>query len=78
MASFYLAVLTLYYPRVNLATFRVTALVGGLISISSAVCYVILRGSVVLVLSHLPLVAVSLYALVLSFTKRPIGGKING
>ena len=78
LTAFYLAVLTLYYPRVNLATFRVTALVGALVGTSSAACYTIMsHRSVARVLFHLPLVSVSLYALVLSFTTRSIGGKIN-
>ncbi|MFB0504503.1 MAG: hypothetical protein ACETWE_11765 [Candidatus Bathyarchaeia archaeon] len=71
MTPVYLAILALYYPRVNIATLRVTALVGVIIAFYNVLVNFILAPSLwwngVL---HMPLLTVSAYALILSFTKR--------
>jgi len=71
MTPVYLAILTLYHPRVNIATLRVTALVGVIIAFYNVLVNFILASSLwwngVL---HMPLLTVSTYALILSFTKR--------
>ena len=73
MTPVYLAILTLYYPKVNLLTLRITSLVGLIIGFyNMQVNFVfvpeLLWWSGVL---HLPLVALSIYGLVLSLKKTP-------
>jgi len=71
MTPVYLAILTLYHPNVNMATLRVTSLVGVIIGIYNVLVNFILATSLwwngIL---HIPLLAVSAYALALSFIKR--------
>ena len=71
MTPVYLAILTLYHPRVNIATLRVTGLVGVIIGFYNVLVNFILATSLwwngIL---HIPLLTVSAYALVLSFIKR--------
>ena len=72
MTPVYLALLILYYPKVNLATLRVTSLLGTIIGCGSMVASFIIDPAVrwwdgVL---HLPLVFISIYALFLSFKKK--------
>jgi hypothetical protein len=68
MTPVYLGILTLYYPKVNIATLRVTSLVGIIIGFWNMLYFLNpdLRWLAVL---HLPLVFISIYALVLSFRK---------
>lgn len=68
MTPVYLAILTLYYPEVNIATLRVTSLVGIIIGFYNMMTnFLIDPGRLwwngVL---HIPLVVISIYALVLS------------
>ncbi len=68
MTPVYVALLTLYWPKVNIATLRVTSLVGFIISLyqmhlSFYVMPSILWWSGVL---HIPLLVISLYGLILS------------
>ncbi len=74
MTPVYLAVLTLFWPRVNLALVRVTALVGIVIAFWNMMgAFVFTRywyNGVV----HAPLAVLSVYAAVLSFV-RPRGGE---
>jgi hypothetical protein len=72
MTPVYIGLLTIYYPRVNIATLRVTSLVGLIIGIYNMIenfCInpAILWWNGVL---HIPLLIISLYGLLLSFTKR--------
>ena len=71
MTPVYLAILTIYYPKVNMATLRVTSLLGLIIGfwnmIANFVTYFdILWWNGVL---HIPLVLISAYAFILSFRK---------
>lgn len=70
MTPVYLAILTLYYPRINVATLRVTSLVGVFIGFYNVLANFILSSSLwwngVL---HMPLLTISVYGLVLSFKK---------
>lgn len=72
MTPVYIGLLTLYWPKVNIATLRVTSLVGLSIGIANMFTNFLVRPSVnwwngVL---HIPLLVISLYGLVLSL-KRP-------
>lgn len=71
MTSVYLAILTLYYPRVNMATLRVTSIVGVIIGF-----YNMMNNFLVTPAKfwwngvlHIPLVIISVYALVLSLKR---------
>ena len=69
MTPAYLAMLTLYYPRVNFAVLRVTALTGTIIGFwNMLVCFVFTSNWFTGVV-HIPLLVISIYALVLSFVK---------
>lgn len=64
----YLGLLTLYFPKVNIAVLRVTSLVGVFIGLANVILDFVLKPSTgwwngVL---HLPLLAISLYGLILS------------
>jgi len=72
MTPAYLAILTLYYPKVNIATLRVTSLVGTIIGFYNMMTnFLIDPGKLwwngVL---HIPLVVISIYALVLSLKSK--------
>jgi hypothetical protein len=71
MTPVYLGILTLYYPRVNIATLRVTSLVGTIIGFWGIVVYFFIRPDILWWsgVLHLPLVFISIYALILSFRK---------
>jgi len=70
MTPIYLSILTLYHPRVNVATLRVTALVGAIIGVYNIMVNFFLAPSLwwngVL---HMPLLTISTYGLILSFRK---------
>ena len=72
MTPVFLAVLTFFYPAVNLAVLRVTGFVG----LTTAAFNIIQEFFVFpeawwMGVLHLPLLAISLYACILSFRKRP-------
>ena len=72
MTPVYVGLLTLYYPKVNMVTLRVTSLVGLSIDIANMFNNFLMRPSKnwwngVL---HIPLLVISLYGLILSL-KRP-------
>jgi len=74
MTPVYLAVLILYYPKVNIATMRVTSLLGTIIGFGTMVASFIIDPTIrwwdgIL---HLPLVFISIYALYLSFRRKNI------
>jgi len=74
MTPVYLAILTLYYPRVNIATLRVTSLVGTIIGFYNIMVNFFMNPSVLWWngVLHMPLLTISIYALALSFKKRSI------
>jgi len=72
MTPVYVGLLTIYYPRVNIATLRITGLIGLMIGIYNMITnFFVNPGRLwwngVL---HIPLLIVSLYGLVLSFRKQ--------
>lgn len=71
MTPVYLAILTLYHPRVNVATLRVTGLVGAVIGFYNVLANFILYFSSLWWngVLHMPLLAISVYGLVLSLRK---------
>jgi hypothetical protein len=71
MTPVYVGLLTLYWPKVNIATLRVTSLVGLIIGLYSMHVNFIVKPDIfwwngVL---HIPLLAISVYGLILSFKK---------
>jgi len=77
MTPVYVGLLTLYWPKVNIATLRVTSLVGLIIGLYNMLNFIVRPSQLwwngVL---HIPLLVISLYGLVLSF-KRPYVAKAN-
>jgi hypothetical protein len=71
MTPVYIAVLTLYHPRINLATLRVTSLVGVIIAIYNVLVNFILAFSTMWWngVLHIPLLTISAYGLMLSFRR---------
>jgi len=71
MTPVYVGLLTLYWPKVNMATLRVTSLVGLIIGLYNMLNFFIRPGrnwwNGVL---HIPLLIISLYGLIISL-KRP-------
>ena len=72
MTPVYVGLLTLYYPRVNIAMLRITGLVGLMIGVYNMITnFFVNPGRLwwngVL---HIPLLIISLYGLVLSFRKQ--------
>ncbi len=71
MTPVYLAVLTLFWPRINLALMRVTAAVGILIAFWNMMGALVFTDYWYNGVVHAPLAVLSVYALVLSFLRRP-------
>jgi hypothetical protein len=71
MTPVYLGILTLYYPKVNIATLRVTSLLGIIIGFWNIVVNFLIKPDILWWngVLHLPLVFISIYALILSFRK---------
>ena len=71
MTPVYLGILTLYYPKVNIATLRVTSLLGIIIGFWNMVVNFLIKPDILWWngVLHLPLVFISIYAFVLSFRK---------
>lgn len=71
MTPVYLGILTLYHPRVNLATLRVTGLVGSIIGFYNILTNFIMFPELLWWngVLHIPLITISIYGLVLSFKK---------
>ena len=71
MTPVYLGILTLYYPNVNIATLRITSLVGILIGLWNMVVNFLIKPNILCWngVLHLPLVFISIYAFILSFRK---------
>ena len=72
MTPVYVGLLTLYWPKVNIATLRVTSLVGLIIGLYNMNLNFIVRPSILWWngVLHIPLLVISLYGLILSL-KRP-------
>jgi hypothetical protein len=71
MTPVYLGILTLYYPRVNIATLRVTSLLGIIIGFWNMVENFLIKPHILWWngVLHLPLMFISIYAFILSFRK---------
>lgn len=78
MTPVYVGLLTLYWPKVNMATLRVTSFVGLIIGLYNMLNFFIRPGrnwwNGVL---HLPLLTISLYGLIISLKKPPIAREAN-
>ncbi|MDD5583313.1 MAG: hypothetical protein PHS99_08920 [Candidatus Marinimicrobia bacterium] len=74
MTPVYLAILTLYHPRVNIATLRITSLVGLIIAFYNLWVNFFINPSVLWWngVLHIPLLSISLYAFVLSLRKNSL------
>lgn len=72
MTPVYLAILTLYYPKTNMATLRVTSLVGAIIGFYNMWVNFFVHPSLLWWngVLHIPLITISIYGLVLSLKKR--------
>ena len=70
MLPVYLAVLSVYYPHVNLATLRVTSFAGTVTGLLNVLQWFVLDPHLWLGMLHLPLLSISVYAFVLSFRGR--------
>jgi hypothetical protein len=72
MTPMYLTILTLYYPRVNIATLRVTSLVGAIIGFYNILTNFIMFPTLLWWngVLHIPLMTISVYGLILSLRKR--------
>lgn len=72
MTPVYVGLLTLYWPKVNLAILRVTSLVGIIIGLYNVNLNFIIKPSILWFngVLHIPLLVISLYGLILSL-KRP-------
>jgi len=71
MIPVYLAVVTLYYPRINRATVRVTGLAGMITGLLNVVTWLIVNRETMwwMGVLHLPQLSISIYALVISLRK---------
>lgn len=71
MTPVYLSILILYYPKVNIPTLRITALSGITIGFWNMVVNFLIKPDILWWngVLHLPLVFISIYALILSFRK---------
>ena len=72
MTPLYIGLLSLYYPRVNIATLRVTSLVGLIVGLYNMNQNFIVRPEVLWWngVLHIPLLIISLYGLILSLRTR--------
>lgn len=79
MTPVYVGLLTLYYPKVNIATLRVTSLVGLIIGLYNMNVNFIVRPSILWWngVLHIPLLVISLYGLIISLRSRPIEAQTN-
>ncbi|MBL7092703.1 hypothetical protein ISS22_01890 [candidate division KSB1 bacterium] len=71
MTPVYLAILTLYYPRVNIVTLRITSLLGIIVGFWNLLVNFMIDPDILWWngVLHLPLVFISIYALIFSFRK---------
>jgi hypothetical protein len=71
MTPVYLAILSLYYQRVNMVTLRVTSLVGVIIAFYNMLNFLSPKGWWLGIL-HIPLLTISIFCLVISLRKKPL------
>ena len=71
MTPVYVGLLTIYYPRVNITTLRVTSLVGLIIGLYNMNLNFIISPGILWWngILHIPLLSISLYGLILSLKK---------
>jgi len=71
MTPVYLSILIFYYPKVNIQTLRITALSGIIIGFWNMVVNFLIKPDILWWngVLHLPLIFISIYALILSFRK---------
>ena len=74
MTPVYLGILTLYHPRVNIATLRITSLLGVIVGFWNLLVNFFIAPDILWWngILHLPLVFISIYALILSFRKKQL------
>jgi len=74
MTPIYISLLILYYPRINIATLRVTSLVGTMIGFYNILTNFIMFPSLLWWngILHLPLISISVYGLIISLKKKMI------
>ena len=79
MTPVYVGLLTLYWPKVNIATLRVTSLVGLIIGLYNMHLNFIVRPSILWWngVLHIPLLVISLYGLILSMKRSHAKRKTN-
>jgi len=72
MTPVYVGLLSLYWPKVNISTLRVTSLVGLIIALYNVLLNFCVDASLLWWngVLHIPLLSISLYGLVLSFKKQ--------
>lgn len=75
MVPVYLAVVTLYHPRINRPVVRVTGFVGSVIGLFNMVMWLIVQRETMwwMGVLHVPLLLISIYALIISLPKAPQG-----
>ena len=73
MTPVYVGLLTIYYPRVNIATLRVTSLVGLIIGLYNMNLNFVISPGILWWngILHIPLLGISVYGLILSLKKGP-------
>ena len=73
MTPVYVGLLTIYYPRVNIVTLRVTSLVGLIIGLNNMNLNFFISPGILWWngILHIPLLGISVYGLILSLKKRP-------
>ena len=71
MTPVYLAILTLYYPRINITTLRITSFLGVIVGFWNLLVNFLIDPDILWWngVLHLPLVFIAFYALILSFRK---------
>lgn len=71
MTPVYITILTIYHPRINIATIRVTSLVGTITGIYNVLANFVMYASTLWWngVLHIPLLTISVYGLVLSLKK---------
>jgi len=79
MTPVYVGLLSLYWPKVNISTLRVTSLVGLIIALYNVVLNFCIEPSLLWWngVLHIPLLSISLYGLILSLKKQSRKTQIN-
>ena len=74
MTPVYLAILIIFYPNVNLATFRVTSIIGLIIGFYNFLVNFVWYYDTMFWngVFHIPLIVLSIYALILAYREKPL------